>query len=300
MISTLETHHSLKENPIVLSEISKGDHKKYWLELKKIIEEAIPNTSLTVTESLSDKEEFGDIDIIITSPRPKTEDNLEVENALSTRIITHTRIPNDTTDHFILRMSDGKNIAVDFIRATDTTDLETKKVYYSKYPLSALLGTLASNLGFSYSQDGLFYVYIDRLGKLNNILVTKDLREGICILGLDANKMDSIKSLDDIQRFIQSSKYFSPEQFQLSRLSQKRREHIKDLDPFFVDRISDKKLLRKRQERILYTNLSNAKINRPETPEAVALRCQNDFQNSHPQEHRKLTAEISNIESQIH
>lgn len=171
-----------------------------------------------LSKFLKSKSDHGDIDIVLS-------DNQNVKdiilNTLGNDVLNYSKNGNI---YSILYKSDeiGKNVHVDFIYSTGD-DFYPQYEYLSYNDFSGVLGVLSRRINFNYGTKGFFKIYKDKKGQNHYILITKNLKEGLKILGYGdiIEKYDDIKDLDDIVDFISytpffDSKYYSGENFNRS------------------------------------------------------------------------------------
>jgi hypothetical protein len=78
-----------------------------------------------------------------------------------------------------------------------------------------MVGVMSRKLNFRYGTEGFFKIFVDKKGQYKYILITKNLRDGLKVLGfknVDTN-FSNIKSEDDIVEFIKTSPLFDVRQF---------------------------------------------------------------------------------------
>lgn len=177
---------------------------------------------LQTTEQLTDKESFGDIDIIAL--RSEAPDRDLFSGLLGERLEDYYR--NGTIYDLLTRLSSGKIVQTDFIWAKDREDFDRKFMYYSKGPMSAMVGILAKQLDFKYGTEGFFKRFHDRKGNWHDIPVSGDLEDGLRILGLDPAKYRDVHRIEEIADFIASSPLFGAQVIQPENLPHRHRRDI--------------------------------------------------------------------------
>lgn len=256
--------------------------------LSGIIENQIklrhPEAKISLTYSLEDKKDFGDLDFVIVSDRQPDQDDLVVHEVFGNKLLKYSRIKNDSIDHCVIEVEPGKSYKVDFIRAQDAADFDAKLIYYSKYPLSAALGTLAENLGFKYGNDGFYKRYIDSNKIHHDILITKDLKLAMEILGLDADQWEKLRTEQDLQKFIKSSDYYLPIVFIYPNVNRKRRAVIR----------------KKPAQEEFYRQLSEEHVwVDPNLLQELQANCQRRFAENYPELDLSTIQQITAIENAI-
>jgi hypothetical protein len=164
---------------------------------------------MQLSRALKSKQDHGDIDIVV---EPKEGANLDLKNQLSGAI----QYSKNGNIHSVLYHSDkvNKDVHIDFLVASGD-DYEPQFEYLSFNDFSGILGVLARRLGYSYSIEGFFKVYVDKSGRHHKILITKNLRDGLKILGYEKvlNTYDAISNPDDIVKFISASPLFDSDDY---------------------------------------------------------------------------------------
>jgi hypothetical protein len=172
------------------------------------------------------KESFGDADFIIDS----------------------SKLPSNWTDHlkktFFLsdkQYSKNSNIVsigyenfqFDLI-VTPADEIDSAIFYFALNDFGNLIGRIGHKLGIKIGHRGISIVVRHKDASdhiLDEIFLTKNAKESLDILGLDAARYDiGFDSLEDIFEYIASSKYFDPDIYALehrsgtSRVRDKKRE----------------------------------------------------------------------------
>lgn len=157
----------------------------------------------TIVKSYRLKEDFGDIDIVI-------DDRVDIVD-----LFRHFRPKKCAVNGNVMSISyDG--IQVDFIR-TPKEYIQSTLDYFAYNDLGNLLGKIARSLGFKYGNKGLIYQHKDEKGNvIEDITVTADLEEILTVFGLNYfHYQQGFDALEDIFKFVTSSRFFSPELYAL-------------------------------------------------------------------------------------
>lgn len=173
-------------------------------------------------EQLADKESFGDIDLVCL--KDSTCDRTFFEELFGEDLIDYHR--NGPTYSTLLRLSEGKQVHVDFISAQDEKDFERQMIYFSKGHLSSIIGMMAKKLNFKYGTEGFFKRFKDSKGNWHNILVSSNLRDGMRVLGFDPEKYGEIQTVDDTLEFVVDSSLFDSSFFEHENLARRDRESV--------------------------------------------------------------------------
>ena len=162
-----------------------------------------------VPKNLESKLDFGDVDVVVQI----NENNLiSIDNRLynifgKNIIKTHKNGPI----YSILFNAEfiNKHIHVDFI--TSSPEIFDSNLMYINYSdFSGILGVIARKLKFNYGNKGFYKIYVDKKGQYHYILLTRNLFDGLRMLGYGAviESYDKIQNIDDIVTFLGTSELF--------------------------------------------------------------------------------------------
>lgn len=172
---------------------------------KKLNFDAIP------IKAYSEKESFGDLDLIVDSSKLSTDwlEKLKVELSLEDNQI----FKNSNT------VSIGyKNFQIDLI-VTPHDEVQSSLNYFSYNDLGNLIGRLSHKLGLKYGHKGLSLVIRPNENNshiLDEIILDRSNKKLLDILGLDYQKFQTGSStLEDIFKYVASSRFFDPDIFLL-------------------------------------------------------------------------------------
>lgn len=189
--------------------------------------EAFPEGFFRPVESYASKESFGDLDIVVK--------NVEKEDLL--KYFSSSEIYNNgpvvSIGYVLGGIGDTQTkFQVDFI-FVKPEEFTFACNYFDYNDLGNLIGQTAAGIGLKFGHTGLWYRYIVDNELLGEILITRDFRVALGILGYDVSnyheyRLTPFETLEDIFEFAVSSKYFSVWNYQLEN-----RNH--------VGRIRDKK-----------------------------------------------------------
>lgn len=177
-------------------------------------------TRFNLSIKLASRADHGDLDIIVLPKQgQKTQDI--VLSALQNNIVkdknNKLRIDSNGNIFSVLYIPDrlDKHVHVDFISASDEDDFETKENYLAYNDFSGMVGIMSRKLHFKYGTEGFFKIFTDNKNQNHNILITKNLRDGLKILGFRnvVTNFANIRSEDDIIEFIKTSPLFDVRQF---------------------------------------------------------------------------------------
>jgi hypothetical protein len=167
-----------------------------------------------MAKSLPAKTDHGDLDIVVINDRGM---NIEQFMRQEYNAAIQDYLKNGNVYSFLF-YSDSlhRSIHVDLISVSSVEDFLPQYEYLNYGDFSGILGVMARRLHFNYGTEGMYKIYIDKSNRYHYILITKNLREGLQILGYKdiLDTFDNIKTLDDIVKFITASPLFSSEFYQ--------------------------------------------------------------------------------------
>lgn len=197
-------------------------------EYETVVSEILSRTQssfqkIEPTEQLSDKESFGDIDLICLKESPYNKSFFA--ELFGEDLVDYHH--NGPIYSILLRLSEGKQVHVDFINAQDEKDYERQTIYFSKGHLSSIIGMMAKKLEFKYGTEGFFKRFKDSKSNWHDVLVSKSFHDGMKVLGFDPEGYNSIQTTDDIVEFVSASPLFDSGFFEPKNLARRDRESVK-------------------------------------------------------------------------
>jgi hypothetical protein len=171
-------------------------------------------SKISLSRALQSKADHGDIDIVCEPSPNNTNMNLSIKNCLGPdKVRDYSKNGNI---YSVLYHSDdfNKDVHVDFIVASGEA-YDPQLNYLDFNDLSGMLGVLARRLGYFYSSEGFFKLYIDKAKRHHKILITKNLRDGLKIMGYGKvlDTYAEISNPEDIIRFVSSSPLFDSQDY---------------------------------------------------------------------------------------
>lgn len=130
------------------------------------------NYRFFVPKWIRDKEDFGDLDIVVETP---------VDNEVFKNIFKAEKFNSNGPCFSIVY----KDFQVDFIKHSPE-DFESSMNYYCYNDLGNLIGRLAQRFNLKFGPDGLRYTYYT--GVKSEMNVSKDINMILSFLDLDVNK----------------------------------------------------------------------------------------------------------------
>lgn len=177
-----------------------------------------------LSKSLPSKQDHGDIDIVLTG-------NPDIKKAITMYLGSKVKDYNRNGNIYsVLYDSDiGKTVHVDFIYATNDDDFDAQKTYLALGDFSGILGVMARQNGYKYATTGFQKIYVDKSGRHHDILITKNLKDGLKILGYGdvLNTYDNIQNNDDVVKFISSSPMFDSDNYKGQTMNHSDRKRVR-------------------------------------------------------------------------
>ncbi len=178
-------------------------------EMKNLLQGSF--TNIEMTSAIASKQDHGDIDILIVDANHSNVINI-LKQKLGNQI---KKISSNGNTKSVLFYSEylHKNVHVDFIVSENSELQQTRKQYYYLNDFSFAIGIVAKNLHFKYGSDGFFKRFQDKKGSWKDILISRNLNEGLVIMGYDASQLYTVKDYDNMAVFISSSPLFDSSYF---------------------------------------------------------------------------------------
>lgn len=219
--------NALKRKSIRLS-------KKDYLILTEEVIQKLNSLGLSPTTipSVKDKEDFGDLDILL--PKPKLHNlNTQLKVTFGSKEVVN----NKDVISF-----EYKDFQVDLIHVS-TADLQSAKIYYSYNDLGMLIGMIAKTLDCKYGHNGLFYEFhsCNRSYK-HTFPIPASPRSIFNLFDLDYDTfLSGFESIEDVFKFVCSSKFFSKSSFLSDKKNHKKRKRAAKRKTWiqFLDYIKD-------------------------------------------------------------
>jgi len=204
------------------SRVSTSEMNSIYDELKTRLGDKFNKFELS--KSLPSKQDHGDIDIVLTG-------NPDIKKAIMTylgpKVKDYSRNGNI---YSVLYNSDlGKDVHVDFIYSDNDEDYDAQKTYLALGDFSGILGVMARQNGYKYATTGFQKIYVDKSGRHHDILITKNLKDGLKILGYGdvLNTYDNIQNNDDVVKFISSSPLFDSNDYKGQTMNHSDRKRVR-------------------------------------------------------------------------
>jgi len=179
---------------------------------------------LYVLKFYHSKPDHGDMDILVKIPNNF---NINIFDEIKNNIQPNQIVTNDGTVTF-----DFEEFQIDLIPVQENI-WESTKIWMDYDPCGNLCGKITHRFGLKFGPEGLVYQYRNsgKFGK--NITITNDFDRIMNFLGLDPNvKHKGFDTLEEIYKWIISSKYYNTELFLLDNLTQSDRKRNKKRPTF--------------------------------------------------------------------
>ncbi len=204
------------------SRVSTSEMNSIFDELKTRLGNKFSKFELS--KSLPSKQDHGDIDIVLTG-------NPNIKKAimmyLGSKVKDYSRNGNI---YSVLYNSDlGKDVHVDFIHSDNDEDFDAQRMYLALGDFSGILGVMARQNGYKYATTGFHKIYVDKSGRHHDILISKNLKDGLKILGYGEvlGDYDNIQNNDDVIKFISSSPMFDSNDYKGQTMNHSDRKRVR-------------------------------------------------------------------------
>jgi len=193
--------------------------------------------SISQTRQLPSKETHGDVDFVYI---PYTDVRFAqiLKEKFGNRVV---RTHSNGDVYSVLFDSEmlGKKVHIDFIKAT-VFNFPTKLQYFSFNDFSGIVGMFSKKMHFKYGSEGFFKRFRDKRDNWHDIFISYDLMDGLRILGFDASRFETIKTVDDIISFMLSSDMIDSSYFEYDVLNQSDKKSMKrPVIEYVIDKIRE-------------------------------------------------------------
>jgi hypothetical protein len=206
--------------------INKATFDQYWIELCEIF----PELRMERTLSYRQKEDFGDIDIVVQA---SLEEYAGIRGMVRDRIGAFGKLEEYDNGPFYSFLY--KTAQVDFIFHR-VQDFEIALHYYSWNDVCNFIGRVSRSLDFKFGHDGLWYdQHLDDHYKIS-VFVSNDIEKILTFLGYDYERwLKGFDTIEDILAYGASSTYFNAlyfsleEQNNVDRVRNKKRKMYQNM-----------------------------------------------------------------------
>jgi hypothetical protein len=204
------------------SRVSTAEMNSIFDELKNLLNDKFNKFKLS--KSLPSKADHGDIDVVVSGGGDVVN---TLKSQLGNKVIDYSR--NSNIYSVLYKSDTGKNVHIDFIHSDNDEDFEAQRMYLALNDFSGILGVMARQNGYKYATTGFHKIYVDKSGRHHDILITKNLKDGLRILGYGdvLGDYDNIQNNDDVIKFISSSPMFDSDDYKGQTMNHSDRKRVR-------------------------------------------------------------------------
>ena len=204
------------------SRVSTADMNAVYNELESALGDVFNKFELS--KALPSKLDHGDIDVVVSGGGDVAN---TLKSQLGDKVLDYSR--NGNIYSVLYKSNVGKNVHIDFIHSDNDEDFEAQKTYLALGDFSGILGVMARQNGYKYATTGFQKIYVDKSGRHHDILITKNLKDGLKILGYGdvLNTYDNIQNNDDVVKFISSSPLFDSNDYKGQTMNHSDRKRVR-------------------------------------------------------------------------
>lgn len=251
--------------------LTKEDYLVHKQKIFKLLNSISDNFHFIEVPYITEKEDFGDMDIIYYSDNGKGLDKDTFYDLFNDNGSGEV-IKNGNVISVSYPIGDNINFQLDFIYI-DKKDVPFNLFYLSYNDVGNLLGRIASSLNLKLKNNGLFYRFSDFNNKSKfyaDILITDNVEEALKALGYNPydyfSKIDKgFKNKQDVYDFVIKSKYFTIDHYLSDNQNSKHRKRDKKRETYsefvsYLKTIDNKNLIKEIDNDYIFNQL---KINFP-------------------------------------
>ena len=204
------------------SRVSTNEMNSIFDELKNLLNNKFSKFELS--KALPSKADHGDIDVVVSGGGDVAN---TLKSQLGDKVIDYSR--NGNIYSVLYKSNTGKSVHIDFIHSDNDEDFEAQRMYLALGDLSGILGVMARQNGYKYATTGFHKIYVDKSGRHHDILITKNLKDGLRILGYGdvLGEYDNIHNNDDVIKFISSSPMFDSNDYKGQSMNHSDRKRVR-------------------------------------------------------------------------
>lgn len=200
----------------IAERVSKETFFKYAEQIIPRVEKSF-GTEVSMVNSFYNKNDFGDIDLLVLVNRDFGNRRKIIEDEFS---------PDEMVTNGNLISFNFNELQVDLI-FTPENNWETSKIFFEWGDLGNLMGKMINNYGYirdkgfslKYGYDGLKMKILHE-GKSRKFFLTKNNEDVFNFLGLSFERWkEGFYNVEEVFDYVIGSKYFDPESFQWENLS---------------------------------------------------------------------------------
>jgi hypothetical protein len=211
------------------SRISRDDFFRISNELAELIHKKYPEKRIKPTETVENKKDFGDIDILIDRPKLSKDDFNEIFGH-------HSFIGKGDVQSFLY-----ENVQIDLIY---DVNFEFADFYFGRVDFGNLLGRVSHKTGFKLATSGLYFIFREDSYQIAEVLVSDNPSRVLEFFGLNPSRFFAGFNSDiEVYDYVISSPYFNKDIYLLENRSNAARvrdrkrksyhkflEYINDID----------------------------------------------------------------------
>lgn len=213
-----------------VNRLNKEDFINLLGEISPALMVMFSNRRFSIVPFYSEKEDFGDLDVVVESDVGTVRDIVIKHFNLPERKLV--KLPYSTNSN-VFSFS-FKGFQIDMICTVH--DYDTMLAYHSYNDVSNILGRFYHKMGLKLSEQGLSYpVRSEDHSILGEVPVSIDPHDMMSFLGLDFGKWEKgFTTLEDLFEWVAAGKYFDPFIFlgKLSPINEKRNKKRKTFSKF--------------------------------------------------------------------
>ena len=204
------------------SRVSTAEMNSIFDELKNLLNKKFNKFELS--KSLPSKADHGDIDVVVSGGGDVAN---TLKSQLGDKVIDYSR--NGNIYSVLYKSDTGKNVHIDFIHSDNDEDFDAQRMYLALGDFSGILGVMARQNGYKYATTGFHKIYVDKSGRHHDILITKNLKDGLKILGYGdvLGDYSNIQNNDDVVKFISSSPMFDSDDYKGQTMNHSDRKRVR-------------------------------------------------------------------------
>lgn len=182
--------------------LSRAEYSEVVSEVLACLANKFPGRRVEVIPAYREKESFGDLDILFNT----SELHVDLLKYVKEELGTRAAVRNSNIVSF-----EHKGFQVDLI-GTPEDEMDIALAYYSWNDLGNLVGRISHKLGVKFGHRGLHMIYRDGDYQFGEYLVSRDVPAIFRFFDLDYTVFErGFDTLEDVFKFVASSKYFNKE-----------------------------------------------------------------------------------------
>nr|WP_321233847.1 hypothetical protein [uncultured Psychroserpens sp.] len=226
-------------NLFKLGRISKAEYLKIEAKVSKYLDKKIGTNNYVIPRYYSDKEDFGDLDILINSSEIEDWQQLKLDIVADLNIQQHKSVGNVFSTVY-------DNFQVDYFTKSDTY-FNSSYSFLCFNDVGNFIGRMVRRFNLKYGEKGLLYVYrrTNQDNYSKDIPITLDFEKIFTFLGLDYKVWEiGFASREVLFDWIIESPYFSTAPYlEENKAIQKRKQRTTVIA--FIDYLKSNKIEKK-------------------------------------------------------